>query len=282
LARNQAERLGFRERGGYNCFVTAVALSAKQSTQSSVRPLNAFRDLPAVADLIEICFASTLDGDGRRYVREMRSAGQTGTVQRWASRLNQTASLPLTGYVWDESGRIVGNASLLPFRSDSAHIYLLANVAVHPDFRGRGIARALTEKALFHAGEKGADSVWLTVRADNEAAIQLYSVLGLLSGDRLGSSGPAAVDEFATSRLTPAACRGSTAWVRGRPSPRTSMARRWTSPCAGSGLGATGSRSGNLQWAPQASGQRQCWHTCRVLWKRRSSPGPIQIPIRDR
>ena len=37
-----------------------------------LRPLNILRDLPGVADLVEKCFADTMDSEGRRY-RDGRS-----------------------------------------------------------------------------------------------------------------------------------------------------------------------------------------------------------------
>jgi hypothetical protein len=51
---------------------------------------------------------------------------------------------------------------------------MIANVATHPDYRGRGIASALTVTALRHAQEHGASGVWLQVRDDNPSAIHIY------------------------------------------------------------------------------------------------------------
>jgi ribosomal-protein-alanine N-acetyltransferase len=58
------------------------------------------------------------------------------------------------------------------FVADEIHIL---NVAVHPDYRGRGIAALLVERAL-QEGERGrADAVTLEVRRSNEAARRLYA-----------------------------------------------------------------------------------------------------------
>jgi hypothetical protein len=92
--------------------------------------------------------------------------------------MTETASLPLTGFVWEENNRIVGNASLIPFRDKGARIYLIANIAVHPDHRRRGIARALTQRAMQHGWDKKATALWLHVRDDNPGAIKLYEDLG--------------------------------------------------------------------------------------------------------
>ncbi|HSO10911.1 MAG TPA: GNAT family N-acetyltransferase [Anaerolineales bacterium] len=140
--------------------------------------MNMFRDLSAVADLIELCFADTMDNDGQRYIADMRRASRDDGFLNWASHMTETASLPLTGFVWDENGRIVGNASLIPFRDKGKRIYLIANIAVHPEHRRRGIARVLTQRAMKYGWDKKASALWLHVRDDNPGAIKLYQELG--------------------------------------------------------------------------------------------------------
>ena len=144
----------------------------------SLRPLNILRDLPGVADLVEKCFADTIDSEGRRYLQQMRRAGQDNAFMRWASNAVESVSMPLSGYVWEENGEIIGNVSLIPYRHRKKKIYLIANVAVRPDYRRKGIGRLLTAKAMHHASERGAIATWLHVRADNPGAIALYASLG--------------------------------------------------------------------------------------------------------
>lgn len=169
---------------GYNCRMASITIPARSDSHPNLRPLSMFRDLPLVADLIELCFSNTMDNDGKRYVRDMRRAGSDNSFLRWANRAAESTSLPLTGYVWEENGRIVGNASLVPFRQNKHRIYLIANIAVHPDFRRRGIGRLLTERALRHARDKQADFIWLHVRDDNPYAVELYSKLGFVERAR--------------------------------------------------------------------------------------------------
>jgi len=160
--------------------MTSISVPAQSSSAGNLRPLNILRDLPRVADLIELCFADNMDSDGRSYVQQMRHASGDTSFKRWASTAIETASMPLSGFVWEQDGRIVGNASLVPFRHKGRRIYLIANIATHPDYRRKGIARALTERTMQHARQRGANEVWLHVRADNPGAVQMYADLGFV------------------------------------------------------------------------------------------------------
>ncbi len=164
--------------------MSSITIPAQGAQRPHLRPLSILRDLPAVADLIELCFSDTMDSEGKRYVQDMRRAGSDNSFIKWANRAAETTSLPLTGYIWEENGRIIANTSLVPFRYHKQRIYLIANVAVHPDHRRKGIARALTERAMQHAREKKVSNVWLHVRHDNPAAIELYTRLGFIERAR--------------------------------------------------------------------------------------------------
>ncbi len=158
--------------------MSSITIPVKVNDHPSIRPLNVLRDLPAVADLIELCFSSTMDNDGQRYLSDMRRASHDDSFLSWASHMSETASLPMAGFVWEQDGRIVGNSSLIPFRDHGKRVYLIANVATHPDYRRRGIGRALTERSMNQARDTNASAVWLHVREDNPGAIKLYEQLG--------------------------------------------------------------------------------------------------------
>jgi len=164
--------------------MSSITLPARGEPHPQLRPLSILRDLPAVADLIELCFSDTMDSDGKSYIQDMRRAGNDNSYIQWANRAASTTSLPLSGYIWEEDGQIVGNASLVPFRHRKQRLYLIANVAVHPSYRRKGIAHALTERALQHAREKKINDIWLHVRADNPDAVHLYSTLGFVERAR--------------------------------------------------------------------------------------------------
>ena len=149
-----------------------------------LRSFDVRRDLKPVADLVEICFADTLDPDGERYLEQMRSAAQNSSFLQWASRASEMSGIPLSGYVWEADGQIVGNVSVIPYSIIPNRYYLIANVAVHPAYRQQGIARKLTLQGIEHARKRGASAVWLHVRDQNQPAVQLYTSLGFVEQAR--------------------------------------------------------------------------------------------------
>jgi len=151
---------------------------------SHIRPLDARRDLSAVADLMELCFSSTLDPDGREYLRHIRQAAADPALVRWTFWRGERISSPLFGFVWEQDHRLVGNLSLIPIAKGGKWIFMIANVAVHPDYRRRGIARELTLRALEYIRERGVKSAWLQVRDDNAPAYNLYASVGFIERSR--------------------------------------------------------------------------------------------------
>jgi GNAT superfamily N-acetyltransferase len=82
----------------------------------------------------------------------------------------------LSGFVWEEDGKIVGNITVNRARAGSRR-WLISNLAVAKNYRGRGIARGLMYAGLELVREYNGASVSLQVRADNNAAKHLYQSL---------------------------------------------------------------------------------------------------------
>jgi ribosomal protein S18 acetylase RimI-like enzyme len=139
-----------------------------------LRRLDTRKDLAQAANLIETCFYPNLDPDGYLYLKQIRRAADDHRLVHWSYAAGELVSYPLNGFVWEEDGQVVGNLSLIPFYWKGQWIFLIANVAVHPEFRRRGIARRLTNAALEHLSKLKISSVWLHVREDNLAARYLY------------------------------------------------------------------------------------------------------------
>lgn len=143
-----------------------------------IRKIDLTRDLSKIADLIEMCFPIASDPDGQKYVNQMRKSAREMRMVSWLSQIAEMGKVQASGFVWEENDQIIGNLSLIPYRPAGFGLTMIANVAVHPDHRRQGIAKALTRRALSHLHRQNASRVWLQVRDDNAAAIALYHALG--------------------------------------------------------------------------------------------------------
>lgn len=114
------------------------------------------RDIKPMAEMDILCFSAPWSEESfRKEIKENR----------------------LAFYIVAEiNGRMVGYAGLWSI-VDEGHI---TNVAVHPDFRRKGIGEALITVLLSHTRENGILSHTLEVRASNDAAISLYSKFGFV------------------------------------------------------------------------------------------------------
>jgi GNAT superfamily N-acetyltransferase len=159
--------------------------------RSGVHPVDFKRDLAALADLIELAFADSMDSSGRAAIREMRMLSKMGAGARLFSGLNDFLSGITPGYVWFEDGRLVGNVSVYPANlpREFPPTWIIANVATHPAYRGRGIARRLMLTALdaiaghgrrYARASGGRAAAILQVERDNHPARRLYEALGFV------------------------------------------------------------------------------------------------------
>ncbi len=158
--------------------VARIALEMDRP-RSGPRPLNPGRDLGAVADLLELVFRRELDATGRQLIREARLISRAGPLIYLLTFLSGTSLGLSPGFVWDEDGRVVGNVTLLRSRNRPGG-WRMANVAVYPDYRRRGIATRLLNAATQHIRRLEGRSINLQVGEDSPA-IMLYGRLGFES-----------------------------------------------------------------------------------------------------
>jgi ribosomal protein S18 acetylase RimI-like enzyme len=156
--------------------MTAASL-LKQPPQNGLQPVNLPRHLGGIADLMELCFGAEMDASGRGMIREMQFLSRAGPL------LHLINAAPLgqppwnLGYVWLEGGRVVGSVSTQR-TAPRSRAWLVANVAVHPDHRRRGIAWAMMGATLDHIQSQGGTQALLQVDDDNLGAVELYRRLG--------------------------------------------------------------------------------------------------------
>lgn len=151
---------------------------AEQRVDPHIRAINLRTDLPAIAGLVELCFAEHMDSEGRDYLRNMRQTARFTVANQYVGTSPENSAYPFHGYVWVEEGKIIGNLTLIHMRRKGRVVYFIANVATHPDYRGRGIGTALTKRAIIHIREHNGAKAFLQVRDDNPTAYHIYRSLG--------------------------------------------------------------------------------------------------------
>ena len=155
-----------------------VLAARHESNVPFIRSFVLSRDLPALADLVEVSFETELSQTSSQIVAEMRDMANWGLTLRLLTLLGP----PYRGLVWAEAGRLVGNVSMSRERPG---VWSLSNVAVLPDARRRGIAGALVDAAVAQLDALGARHVTLQVRPDNAVAVGMYAKRGFVTYDRV-------------------------------------------------------------------------------------------------
>ncbi|MBX3051767.1 MAG: GNAT family N-acetyltransferase [Caldilineaceae bacterium] len=161
-----------------------LANPANQRIERGVRPFDLGQDLRAVAQLIADAFADELDLQGEAALRELRIMGHMSGLVRLLSRSTGEFQDVFNGFVYIEDGKLVGNVTVQRATSGSGR-WQIANVAVDPRYRGRGISRSLMETALDYIRDMGGTWAVLQVRAHNQIARGLYS---RMSFEEMGGS----------------------------------------------------------------------------------------------
>ncbi|MBI4790037.1 MAG: GNAT family N-acetyltransferase [Chloroflexi bacterium] len=151
--------------------MVAHAIRTK-SNRRGPRPFEPARDLAAVARLLEEAFRPehTFPLSNTPILRELG-------IILWTLSYAPVFPENVTGYVWVEDGRVVGNTTI---SRDESRLdrYLISNVAVKPSYRRQGIARALMQVVIEHLRGRGAKWLLLNVRPSNADAVNLYRALG--------------------------------------------------------------------------------------------------------
>jgi len=163
--------------------VATAAVEKTKEAQGGMRPLDPTRDLNAVANLMSEAFADQMDERGRAALRELRWMARLSPLVWWWSQADPSFQDAFNGFVWEEPSargrgwQVVGNVNLNR-APGSRRRHIICNVVVQDAYRGQGIGRRLTERAVAEAKALGAQGVVLQVHEDNRPALQLYTDLG--------------------------------------------------------------------------------------------------------
>ncbi len=93
------------------------------------------------------------------------------SAYRFELKENSHSRLWVAEFEHPDGSKVIAGVIVLWMILDEAHI---ATIAVHPDYRRRGIGKQLIATALAEGIRQGAASATLEVRAGNEAAQNLY------------------------------------------------------------------------------------------------------------
>jgi GNAT superfamily N-acetyltransferase len=96
-------------------------------------------------------------------------------IHEWCSHLDYGRNLPLIGLL---AGKITGVATLHQQLSGWKRQIGRVSVSVHPDFRGRGLARALIAEILDIARRAGLERVEAEFIGEQQTAMKMFAMLG--------------------------------------------------------------------------------------------------------
>jgi len=97
------------------------------------------------------------------------------TIRDWCRNIDYGRTLPLVGVV---GGKIAGDATLHQQLGGWKRHVGRISVLVHPEFRGRGLARALINEIVEIARQVGLERVEAEFIGEQAAAIKMFALLG--------------------------------------------------------------------------------------------------------
>jgi ribosomal protein S18 acetylase RimI-like enzyme len=103
-------------------------------------------------------------------------------IREWCQNIDLGKNLPLLALI---EGKIVGDATLHQQLGGWKRHIGRVSVLVLPEFRGRGLARALVSEIVNLARNLGLDKVEAEFIGDQEAAIKMFALLGFSNLVRL-------------------------------------------------------------------------------------------------
>jgi ribosomal protein S18 acetylase RimI-like enzyme len=157
--------------------MSVVVLQRESEREQGLRPLDVLRDMDGIARLIDVAFAEDMAQDGAGVRNDLAILSATSPLLWVLRNVSSEMRDSLDGFVWTEDNHVVGNVTLAR-DAPERRVWTISNVAVHPDYRRRGIARALMEAVLERIEERGGGKAVLEVKANNKAAYDLYVKLG--------------------------------------------------------------------------------------------------------
>lgn len=135
------------------------------------------RDFEGIKQIFELAFTEEYQRREVDIVRKIEKIESIYPLVRLLSLFPNPYQHVFTVHVAEVEDRIAAMAQMSP-RNDQQTRWHVDNIAVHPDFRGKGLAQQLLNDVFAYYSERGALRFTLEVDVENAPAIRLYEKLG--------------------------------------------------------------------------------------------------------
>jgi len=154
------------------------------NTSHEIRPVDIRRDMDAIIELIDVAFSEDLATQGTDIRTEFEMVKKLVPVIVILRIFSETFRHVFDGFVAEDAGRMIALVNVSRSTPKSKR-WVIGNVATHPEYRRKGLARKLVTRAIEHAKELDADLCTLEVRSENIPAYELYRSLGFVHFDSI-------------------------------------------------------------------------------------------------
>lgn len=135
------------------------------------------RDFEGIKQIFELAFTEEYQRREVNIVQRIEKIESVYPLVRLLSMFPNPYQHVFTVHVIEEDGKIAGMAQMSP-RNEEQTRWHVDNIAVHPDFRGKGVAQQLLNDVFAYYSQRGAQRFTLEVDTENAPAIKLYEKLG--------------------------------------------------------------------------------------------------------
>lgn len=135
------------------------------------------RDFEGIKQIFELAFTEEYQRREVDIVRRIEKIESIYPLVKLLSVFPNPYQHVFTVHVIEDADRIAGMAQMSP-RNEEQTRWHVDNIAVHPDFRGKGVAQQLLNDVFAYYSERGALRFTLEVDTENAPAIKLYEKLG--------------------------------------------------------------------------------------------------------
>ena len=152
------------------------------NTSYEIRPIDIRRDMDAITELVDAAFSDDLEAQGTDIRTEFGMLKKLVPVIVVMRVFSETFRHIFDGFAVGDKGRMIALVNVSKSAPKSKR-WVIGNVATHPDYRRKGLARKLVTRAIEHTREQDADICTLEVRSANVPAYELYRSLGFVHFD---------------------------------------------------------------------------------------------------